>query len=277
LFYGNTGLFLIMDALQKNNVRITGKTDSPQTLVFGHGFGTDQTAWRFITDSFRNDYRIITYDNVGAGGTNPDLYNHSRYARLHTYADDLVALAEALNIEQATFIGHSVSCMVGLLASKKNPSLFGKHVFLNASPRYLNDDDDNYIGGFTQQALNDLFAAMANNYYAWVSGFAPVVMGNPEKPQFAEEFARTLSALRPDIALAVAKAIFGSDHRADLSGFNKETLIIQSSSDVAVPLAVGKYLNEHLPDSRLQVIEASGHFPHISVPSDVVRSIKSFI
>jgi len=266
-----------MDALQKNNVRITGNTDSPQTLVFGHGFGTDQTAWRFITDTFRSDYRIVTYDNVGAGGTNPNLYNHSRYARLNTYADDLVALSEALNIRRAIFIGHSVSGMVGLLASRKNPALFAKHVFLNASPRYLNDEDDNYVGGFTQQVLNDLFAAMANNYYAWVSGFAPVVMGNPEKPQLVEEFARTLSALRPDIALAVAKAIFESDHRNDLSGFDKETLIIQSSNDVAVPVAVGDYLNHHLPNSKLQVIESSGHFPHISAPADVAKNIRSFI
>ncbi len=121
------------------------------------------------------------------------------------------------------------------------------------------------------------FAAMAHNYYSWISGFAPVVMGNPEKPQLTEEFARTLSALRPDIALAVAKAIFESDHRADLSGFDKETFIIQSSNDVAVPLAVGNYLNYHLPNSKLQVIEASGHFPHISVPADVVKNIRTFI
>ncbi len=99
-------------------------------MVFNHGFGTDRDPpGALLRTPFRNDYRIITYDNVGAGGTNPNLYNHSRYARLNTYADDLVALSEALNLKQATFIAHSVSCMVGLLASKKNPSLFGKHVF----------------------------------------------------------------------------------------------------------------------------------------------------
>lgn len=268
---------MTMDALKKNNVRISGNPDGNQTLVFGHGFGTDQTVWRFITDAFAEDYRIITYDNVGAGGTNPNLYNHSRYARLNTYADDLVALAEELNITDGIFVGHSVSGMVGLLASKKNPRLFARHIFLNASPRYLNDEDQHYVGGFSQQALNDLFAAMANNYYAWVTGFAPVVMGNPGKPQLTEEFARTLSALRPDIALAVAKAIFESDHRGDLTGFDKESLIIQSSRDVAVPIAVGEYLNHHLPNSKLQVIESSGHFPHISTPADVIKNIRSFI
>jgi sigma-B regulation protein RsbQ len=263
------------NAVRKNNVKIEGNLESDKTIVLGHGFGTDHTAWRFITGAFKDDYKLITYDNVGAGEADLNAYNPIKYSRINSYADDLVDLCEQLGIRDALFIGHSVSGMVGLLASKKAPEFFSKHVFMNASPRYLNDTG--YRGGFEQSDLNGLFNAMANNYQAWVSGFSSLAMSNPEKPYLAEEFARTLSAIRPDIALAVAQAIFQSDHRKDLPGFNKESLIIQIRDDIAVPMEVGIYINNTIPNSKLVILDAKGHFPHISAPEEVIQAIKSFI
>lgn len=263
------------NAQKKNNVQVHGKPDAAQTLVLGHGFGTDQSAWRFTMDSFTDRFRVITYDNVGAGQSDPGAYSQAKYSKLESYADDVIDLCDAFNVTNAIFIGHSVSGMVGLLASRKAPELFSKHVFMNASPRYLNDTG--YAGGFDQKDLNELFDAMATNYYSWVGGFAPAAMGNPEKPQLADEFARTLSEIRPDIALAVSRAIFQSDHRKDLPGFEKESLIIQSNQDIAVPMAVGEYLNKNLTSSKLMVINATGHFPHISAPQEIIRVLNTFL
>jgi len=267
--------FMVASAIKKNNVKILGNIHGNQTIVFGHGFGTDHTAWRFIEDAFQTDYRLVTYDNVGASDATLDAYSQTRYTMIDSYADDLVDLCDELDIRDAVYIGHSVSGMVGLLASNKAPEFFSKHVFMNASPRYLNDID--YVGGFNQFDLNDLYQGMANNYYAWASGFAAYAMGNPESPQLADEFARTLSAIRPDIALAVSKAIFESDNRKYLASFNKESLLIQCKKDIAVPLEVGQYLNKHITNSQLLLIEAEGHFPHISAPQEVIKAIQSFI
>jgi sigma-B regulation protein RsbQ len=261
--------------LLKNNVQVTGKPDAPQTIVFGNGFGTDTTSWQHVVPSFAKDFRIVTYDNVGGGKSDPSAFVQSRYMHLHSYALDLIAIGEALQLRDVIYVGHSVSGMIGLLASKKAPHLFSKMVFMNASPRYLNDGA--YVGGFEKQDLMELYRLMASNYYAWARGFAANVMGNADKPQLANEFARTLSEVRPDIALAVAKAIFESDHRADLKGFNIQSLIIQSTKDIAVPLAVGDYLHQHLAGSTLKVIDAEGHFPHISAPQRLILELKSFI
>ena len=264
-----------LNSLKKNNVKISGREDAPTTIMFGNGFGTDQTSWRHIIPAFSDHYRIINYDNVGAGQSDPSAFSQSRYMRLGSYADDLIDICTALEISNAIFVGHSVSGMVGLLASKKNPALFSKHVFMNASPRYLNDGM--YVGGFEKQDLMELYRLMATNYYAWARGFASEVMKNAEKPQLANEFASTLSDVRPDIAVAVAKAIFESDHRKDIEGFEKESLIIQSTNDTAVPQDVGYYLNERMINSKLSIIKAEGHFPHISAPDEVIREIKQFI
>jgi sigma-B regulation protein RsbQ len=261
----------------KNNLSIEGNTESPKTIVFAHGFGTDQTAWKDVKKAFADDYRLILYDNVGGGNADPKAFSPIKYNTLNTYADDLLVIAEELNLKDAIVIAHSVSSMITLLASVKKPEYFSQLVFVGASPRYLNEESTNYTGGFTQPALDNMYDAMTTNYYAWVSGFSAAAMGNPENPELGESFARTLAVIRPDIALSVAKVIFESDVRKELSKMAKKTLLIQAHKDIAVPAEVAEYLNKNISNSTLKYINATGHFPHISAPAEVIASIKSFI
>jgi sigma-B regulation protein RsbQ len=261
--------------ITKNNVTITGNPDAMETMMFGHGFGTDQTAWSEVIKPFMSRYRIILYDMVGAGKADLAAFSPNRYDNLQAYAQDVVDICVTLNVKDAIMVAHSVSGMVSLLAAIQAPQHFSTIIMVGASPRYINDDD--YIGGFTQEALNGLYAEMEKNYYAWVSGFAPMVMSNEDKPELTLAFAQTLSLIRPDIAISVVRTIFQSDYRSKLGLLNKPTLIIQSESDVAVPNSVGEYLHKHINNSKLDVVAAQGHFPHISAPQEVIHSIERFI
>ena len=263
-----------VDIVKKNNVTVKNE-NGKKAIVFAHGFGTDQTAWEQVAAAFTDDYKLVLYDNVGGGQADPAAFSPNKYDTLHSYAHDLLDICRGLNLKDAVMVGHSVSGMISLLAAAKEPDMFKKLVLVGASPRYL--DDEGYIGGFTQEALHQLYAAMANNYYAWVSGFAPMVMENPEKPELAESFAHTLASIRPDIAQSVARVIFQSDHRKDLSAVHTETLLLQTQHDNAVPWEVALYLNQHISNSTLVKVKAEGHFPHISAPEEIIREIKKFI
>jgi len=262
---------------KKNNINIEGNINATQTILFANGFGTDKTAWDEVKQAFKDDYRLIFFDSVGGGQSDLNAYSPIKYNTLNTYADDLVTIARELALQDAIIVAHSVSSMKALLASVKVPELFSKLVFIGASPRYLNDESNDYIGGFNQPALDSMYEAMTTNYYAWASGFSSAAMGNPDKPELGERFAGTLSAIRPDIALAVAKVIFESDIRKDISKLQKPTLILQTQHDIAVPGEVATYLNKNINGSTLQYLDAEGHFPHISAPAEVIRAVKSFI
>lgn len=261
--------------LKKLNVTITGNTEAERTLIFSHGFGLDQTTWQHLVPAFEKDFRIVMYDLMGCGKSDLKAYSPAKYESLQMFAADLSNLCEALHIENAVIVSHSVSCMVAVLATAIRPHSFSKAVFLNGSPRYLNDTG--YTGGFDQAALNDLYYAMEANYEGWISGFAPLAMGYPEKPQFGDEFARSLKNMRPDVALAIAKTIFQSDIRHELNCFSVDTLIVQSKNDIAVPESVAHYLNLHLENSTVKIIDAAGHFPHVTRPAELLRVIKPFI
>jgi sigma-B regulation protein RsbQ len=259
--------------IERNNVSVVG--EGSQTIIFAHGFGSDQTSWRHQVAAFAPDFRVVAFDNVGAGKSDFSAYSPRRYSSLYSYAEDLLDLCYELKLTKSILVGHSVSGMISLLAALVEPDCFSKLIFVGASPRYLNDVG--YYGGFEQSDLDGIYSAMSTNYYAWASGYAPLVIGNPDKPELSTEFANTLSAIRPDIAQAVAKVIFQSDHRAELPRLKVPTVILQSSDDIAVPPQVGKYMEENIPDSQLIPIPARGHVPQLSAPSAVTSAIAKCI
>lgn len=266
---------MIFYPLQKNHVTLLGSGEKKATLMLSHGFGSDQTAWQAVAEAFEREYQVILYDHVGAGRSDLNAYSPIRYSSLDAYVEDLLDIIQALDLRNICYVGHSVGSMVGLLAGIKAPEYFSKMIFIGASPRFLNDDG--YQGGFEQSDLDNLYTAMQENYYDWASGFAPLAMGNYQSPQLAEHFCNTLAAIRPDIALEVARVIFQSDNRKNLPKLTVPTLLIQTKRDAFVPREVAIYLHGHIANSQLAEIEAEGHLPHISAPAEVSKAIRAFL
>ena len=262
-----------VQVIQKFNVQVIG--DQEQTLVMGHGFGSDQTAWRYQVAALSSQYRIVLFDYLCCGQADISRYDPRHYTSLESYRDDVLEIFDALNLTQACFIGHSVSSMVGMLAAIARPELITKLIFIGASTRYLNDGS--YIGGFEQSDLDTLYETMAANYIAWSNGFAPMAIANAERPELGKEFSTRLSAMRPDIAQSTARIIFESDLRSQLTLIQQPVLILQAQRDIVVPQYVGEYLAAHIPRNKLVLLNAEGHLPHLSTPDEVLVAIQNFI
>ncbi|GMN34444.1 hypothetical protein TIFTF001_004685 [Ficus carica] len=252
---------------EAHNVKVLGSGN--QTIVLGHGFGTDQSVWKHLIPHLVDDFQVVLYDNMGAGTTNPEYFDFERYTSLEGYAYDLISILEELQVHSCIFVGHSVSGMIAAIASVTRPDLFSKLVLIAASPRYLNDVD--YYGGFEQEDLDQLFEAMGQNYKAWCSGFAPLAVGGDMDSVAVQEFSRTLFNMRPDIALSVAQTIFQSDMRQILGMVTVPCHILQSFKDLAVPVVVSEYLHQHLGgESIVEVMSSDGHLPQLSSPDIVI-------
>ncbi|KAL8044576.1 hypothetical protein ABFX02_08G054500 [Erythranthe guttata] len=254
-------------AEEAHNVRVVGS--GQQTIVLAHGFGTDQSVWKHLVPHLVEEYRVVLYDNMGAGTTNPDYFDFDRYSTLDGYACDVIAILEELRIKSCVYVGHSVSAMIGVIASVTRPELFSKIITVSASPRYLNDPD--YYGGFEEEDIVQLFDAMGSNYKSWCAGWAPLAVGGDMESLAVQEFSRTLFNMRPDIALSVAQTIFYSDVRPLLGHVTVPCHIIQSVKDLAVPVVVSEYLHQNLGgDSIVEVMSTDGHLPQLSSPDVVV-------
>ncbi len=244
-------------------------------MVFAHGFGCDQNMWRFIWPAFAEKYRIVLFDHVGCGGSNHEAYEVDKYSSLQGYADDIIEICRDLDITHGVFVGHSVSAMIGTLASLKAPALFDDLIMIGPSPRYIDDDD--YIGGFSEAQIHELLDFLDANHMGWSEAMAPIIMGNPDRPELGEELTNSFCMTNPEIARRFARVTFLSDNRADLPHVTARSLVLQCSEDVIAPMAVGKFVERNLPQSAFVLLEATGHCPNLSAPQETIGAMKSFL
>jgi sigma-B regulation protein RsbQ len=262
-----------MNALARNNVHITGRGTQP--IMFSHGFGCDQNMWRLVAPAFESTHRVVLFDHVGAGGSDASQYSKAKYSTLQGYADDVLEICREAELSDVIFVGHSVSAMIGVLAAIQEPARFAKLVLVGPSPRYL--DDEGYLGGFKRGDIEGLLDSLDANYLGWSTTMAPVIMGNPERPELGKELANSFCRTDPEIARNFARVTFLSDNRKDLPRLRTPSLILQCSSDVIAPLAVGDYLQRNLANSKLVVMKATGHCPNLSAPEETVAAVKAFV
>jgi sigma-B regulation protein RsbQ len=263
-----------MDPVVRNNVRMSGRPDG-QPLLFAHGFGCDQNMWRFVAPHFEDRFKVVLFDHVGAGGSELSAYEPERYSSLDGYAEDVNEICSALGLQDVVFVGHSVSAMVGVLAVSAAPGRFSKLVMVAPSPRYLDDRD--YVGGFSREDIGELLESLDSNYLGWSSAMAPVIMGNPDRPELGEELTASFCRTDPGIARQFAEVTFLSDNRDDLRHVSVPTLVLQCKEDAIAPREVGEYVRDAVQGSTLVMLDAVGHCPNLSAPEETAAAIDAFL
>jgi sigma-B regulation protein RsbQ len=259
--------------LKRNNVNVLGQGQQP--MLFAHGYGCDQNMWRFITPAFEDRYKIVLFDHVGHGQSDASAFDQTRYGSLNGYADDVLAICRELDLQDVIFVGHSVSAMIGVLAAIKEPERFDRLVLIGPSPRYINDGD--YVGGFKQEDIEGLLDFLDSNHLGWSSTMAPVIMGNPDRPELGEELTNSFCRTDPEIAKHFARVTFLSDNRADLPKVRTKALILQCSQDAIAPEAVGRYMHQNIAGSAFVQLSATGHCPNLSAPEETIAAMEAFL
>lgn len=261
-------------AVARNNVELTGVV-AARPMVFAHGFGCSHEAWRDVAPHFTGTNQVITFDQVGAGESDLSAYDRGKYDSLHGYADDLIEIIDELGLDDVVYVGHSVSSMIGVLASIRRPELFGALILVGPSPRYV--DADGYTGGFTEDDIDALLDSLDSNYLGWSAVMAPAIAGNADRPEVGVRLTASFCSVDPTIASQFARVTFMSDNRADLPKVTTPTLVLQSSDDILAPLPVGTYVHQHIRGSEMVVMTSRGHMPNLSDPDQLVKEIRDFL
>ena len=262
-----------MTVADRNNVHVRGS--GQRVMLFAHGFGCDQNMWRFVAPAFEKDFKTILFDHVGAGGSDLSAYDPVKYSTLAGYADDVVELGRELGLREAVFVGHSVSSMIGVLASIKAPGMFSSLVLVGPSARYIDEGD--YKGGFSETQIEELLEFLEDNHMGWSAQMAPAIMGNPDRPELGEELNNSFCRTDPAIVKHFARVTFTSDNRSDLPKVTTPTLILQCSEDIIASTEVGEYVQRAIPGSKLMILKATGHCPNLSAPEEVVSAMRAFV
>lgn len=267
-----------MDPIQRNNVQqvMSPNQDAP-VLIYAHGFGCSLEVWKLLTPAFSSSHRQVLFDYVGSGSSDARAFDAHRYGSLQGYAQDMIEVCDALGLSHnVTFVGHSVSCSIGILASIQRPELFSQMILVGPSPCFLNAPPD-YIGGFEPEDLEELLELMDQNYIGWAQYFAPLVAGSGSDHPLTSQLSGSFCSTDPVMARLFAQVTFFSDIRKDLGRCTTPCLILQHQRDALVPLLVGEYLKAHLKDSLLKIMDVTGHCAHMSHPNLVAEIIHQYL
>ncbi|MFF8554939.1 alpha/beta fold hydrolase [Streptomyces sp. NPDC015501] len=264
-----------MDVRRRNQVRVTGAAGAP-VVMLAHGFGCDQNLWRLVAPVLERDFTVVRFDHVGAGRSDLSAWSAERYGSLDGYVDDVLELCRELDLGPVTFVGHSVSAMVGVLAAAREPDAFAGLVLLAPSPCFVDDPGTGYRGGFSAGDIEELLESLEANYLGWSGAMAPVIMGNPDRPELGEELTDSFCRTDPEIARVFARVTFLSDNRSDLPAVEVPTLVAQCSQDAIAPPEVGAFVHARIAGSRLITLNATGHCPQLAAPEETAAAIAAF-
>ncbi len=265
-----------MTAIERNNVSVDGP-EGARPMVFVHGFGCDRSMWRDVAPAFAQTHRVITFDLTGMGGSDLSAYEPRRYADLQTHADDLLEILEELSLRDVCITGHSIGASIALLAANRAPDRVSQLVMVSPSPAFLDDTGAGYRGGFAREEIEGLVGLLEENHLGWSMQMAPTLTGQPGEAPSTETLTQSFCRTDPEIAGHFGRVTFFSDRRADFEHAACPVLILHCSDDALVPMDVAEWMRTHVPGAILEVLDATGHCPHMTVPGEVVETMRTHL
>ncbi|XP_006654865.1 probable esterase KAI2 [Oryza brachyantha] len=263
-----------MNKLWRANARVVGsgrEEEGAVSLVLAHGYGASQAVWDKLVPSLSQRHKLLLFDwNFTATGAG----NEAAAAEAYTFgrfADELIAVMEERGVgaSGALVVAHSMSAMAACIAAAKRPDLFA-HIFLVcASPRYINSEEEGYVGGFDEAAIHGMLAAMESDFQGWVESFVPNAAGDASA---VEHLSKSFLAMDPTVALELAKMIFLGDQREVLDGVKTPCTIVQVKADFAAPPSVAEYMHLRMKGTAaaVEIIDSVGHFPQLVAPQQLL-------
>ena len=233
-----------------------------QPVVFSHGWPLSSDAWEdqmiFLAD---RGFRCIAHDRRGHGRSSQPWTGNE----MNTYADDLAALTEALDLKDAIHVGHStgggeVARYIGRHGSKR----VAKAVLISAVPPLMLKTPAN-PGGLPIDAFDQIRAAvLADRSQFWKDLSAPFYGANRPNAKVSQGlrdgfWLQSMMAGHKAVYDCI-KAFSETDFTEDLKKIDVPTLILHGDDDQIVPIADSAYLSAKLvKGATLKVIPGAPH------------------
>jgi non-heme chloroperoxidase len=233
-----------------------------QPVVLIHGYPLSGRAWdKQVPALLDAGHRVITYDRRGFGQSSQPTIGYD----YDTFAADLAALLEHLDLREAVLVGHSMGTgEVTRYLGRYGSARVAKGVLVSPIPPYLLQAGDNpdgvphsLFGGFAQAAKADT--------PAWMKGFLDTFynIDTLRGTLVSDQAFQTSWNLAVTASATAAVACIGTwttDFRDDLPKIDVPMLVIQGDTDQVLPLdKTGKRLPGLIKDMQLVVVEGGPH------------------
>ncbi len=253
---------------------------SGKPVVLIHGWPLSRRAWENQVPALvEAGYRVISYDRRGFGQSSQPWEGYD----YDTFAADLDALMQHLDLQEATLVGFSMGGgEVARYIGTYGEARVAKAVLAGAVPPYLYKADDNPEGALDDATIAGFESAVKTDRLAFLDAFTTNFFsagGSMKVSEAQRVFARDIASVASPKGTLDCIAAFGrTDFRDDLKKFTVPTLVIHGDADAIVPFeASGKRSAEAIANSELVVIEGAPHGLNASHPKEFNEALVAFL
>lgn len=249
-------------------------------VVLVHGWPLDADMWEYQQPALAEaGFRTVAYDRRGFGRSDQPWTGYD----YDTFADDLKALLDGLDLRDATLVGFSMGGgEIARYMARHGGARVAKAVLVSAVPPYLLKTADNPDGvdASVFQGMIDGLRADRPHFLANFSKsfFGVGVFSKPVSSELIAWTGELAMRASPRATTACVRAFGETDFRGDLGGIRVPTLVIHGDADQTVPIDVsGRKAAAAIPGARLLVYEGAPHAVPFTHAERLAGDLLSFL
>jgi pimeloyl-ACP methyl ester carboxylesterase len=240
-----------------------GPRNAPPLLLL-HGLGDTTRSWSLVLPELAKSHRVYAFDQRGHGAASAP---RCCYA-VSNLAFDAIAFMDAMKIERAAVVGHSMGSFVAQHLAAHHPERVQKLVLIGSSDTTVGSETLAWLWeqvGTFDRGISTEFVDQ------WQSNPLPI------DAEFIALVKKETFDVRPHVWRGVARTLMTDDQRPFVRTIRQPTLILWGEHDQAFPAANQQRLQEALPHATFKRYDKAGHNPHWEMPGRVAEDIMRFL
>ncbi|MCU4415105.1 3-oxoadipate enol-lactonase [Acinetobacter sp. WU_MDCI_Axc73] len=245
------------------SVQVNGPENAP-AIVFSNSLGTDKGMWQPQIEALKSQYKVVTYDTRGHGQS--DVVENTS---LQNLGEDVIDILDVLNIEKAHFCGISMGGMTALWLGIYQSQRFNSITVANSAAKIWTEDGWNARADTVEEkGLADLVASTHTRWFSDKFDY--------QNNALAQQTIQSLADTPAQGYANACRALATADVRENIASIAIPTLIIAGAADPITTVADGEFMQQHIQESQLYIIEAS-HLSNIEQPEAFTQVFSQFI
>jgi 3-oxoadipate enol-lactonase len=243
--------------------RLEGRRDLP-ALVLSHSLGCDHSMWEPQMPSLLDHFQVLRYDTRGHGASDVPAGGYT----LDQLGQDVVGLADRLDLKMFAFCGISMGGAVGQWLALNAPQRLTKLVLANTAPKFGTAEIWNArIKAVQEGGMQAIVEAIMQRFFS------------PDKQEstWAQSTRAVLLGTDPQGYAACCAALRDADARISLSKISAPTLVIGGDEDPSTPWeGNGAILARDIPNAKALHLQTA-HLSNLEQPEAFTTAVLDFL
>lgn len=227
-------------------------------IIMLHGAACNHEVWCNQYDYLMKSHRVILIDLPGHNKSDGDGFDS-----IDKYVNALYLRVREMDLDKFVLCGHSMGGAITQLFALKHPEILKGLILCSTGARL--------------RVTHQVFEAIENDFNLFIDMSVTFSVAQGTSDEIKKKFKNIINKCRPIVAMNDFRSCNSFDLMSLVQNVKLPSLIICGDDDLLTPLKYSEYLNKSIANSKLQILESTGHMIMLERPDDVNTRINNFL